>query len=101
MPDPATVIPGSTEPEGTPANNAPRRAPRGIQCDFCDCIVADDGKVLRRGESAARFLELEDALKAEKELRRKDSEKYAAMESDLAAARARVSELEKKNKSWL
>lgn len=100
MPDPEEVIPGAGEPRIPAEPIAPRaRAPRGVQCDFCGCVVDPDGHVLKRGEEAAAYLDLGDLLKVEKAANGKLRERITELETEVADCRAKLSEFTKK-KAW-
>lgn len=62
MPDdllpPETPVP----PLAPPASPESRRT-RPIVCAFCDCELDPYGGVLRKGEAAGKYLDLEDRLK--------------------------------------
>lgn len=102
MADPAEVIPGA-EPvaPGAPAPvSRAAREPRGVRCDMCGCVLDDTGKVLKRGEEAAAYLDLADQLKAEKAAAAKLRERVTELETENADARGKLAEATKK-KSWL
>ncbi len=62
MPGPDDLLP----PNSPPAPVAPRDPEprtRRIVCGFCDSELDPQGAILRRGESAGGYLDLEDQLK--------------------------------------
>lgn len=70
-------------PSGDPAPPADPKPNNYIDCDFCECRLSPRGEVLRRGGRAAKFLELEDAIKTQ-------NATIAELREDLAKARALV-----------
>jgi len=99
-PDPETVIPGAGDPPrpGDPPISR-SRAPRGVQCDMCGCVLDADGKVLKRGEEAAGYIELADQLKQEKVGAAKLRDRCAELEAECAEWKAKAMPADKR-RSW-
>lgn len=63
MPGPDDLLPPSAPIAPVAAPVAEPRT-RRITCGFCDCELDPQGAVLRRGDAAGAYLDLEDKLKA-------------------------------------
>jgi hypothetical protein len=100
-PTPAEIIPGANPPPGGPTTpTAGGRAPRGVQCDMCGCVLDVEGRVLKRGQEAAAYLELDDQLKKANAATTKAKERIVECETEIAALKAKLSEFTKKKSQW-
>jgi hypothetical protein len=85
-PDPADVLPPSD-----PAPRAPRSG--AIVCEFCECRLAASGEVLKISTTAKGYRDgAESHTRAVADL----EAKIAALSTQLAAANARIAELDPK-----
>lgn len=76
-------------PPGPPAIMAPPvavpRASTSVTCEFCGCVLAPNGDVLKRGEEATRFQKLDDRVADLQDQLNKAVTALRTAETDLAA----------------
>jgi hypothetical protein len=72
---------------------APAR-PRKVVCEFCECELSPAGEVLRRGEKARVYLDIESDLDTEKKV-------CSDLRAENTRLATRINELEKEKKGKL
>lgn len=89
MPDdllPPDLPPTPADPPSAPAPRA--RRTQLIECEFCGCGLTPEGEVLRRGDVARRYLDLDAELKEAQFQLKETADALAAVREELAALKA-------------
>jgi hypothetical protein len=89
MVEPSEMLPGgigNNEPIRTTPVHEPAPS-RNVKCEFCQCVLAPNGDVLKRGENATAYMKMADQLDECRDELRKSGDEVTKL-------RARVVELE-------